>query len=274
LNGYPLKLSSEDTSILSDFRKYLTRQIDKTFRFLSAQINKDWPATGAGNPKETTDYLARTCHIFIGILVDSYGFTDETGLSATVVELDAAYQDSPEKMLIFIQHTLRDTTSEIYQKLPKPYQTWLTDLQNYRSGKVVKFFNTWEELPGLVLSSLDRYGADTLRAIRRMPAYASNKSDEEMDWEQMTFRERHSKMLASFNQSLAGITLHHSAFDSLSHLPTEEDGERYQLVVRLAETTHQLPIILSVAPTASPMQMPPHMSAIRFALGCNPGMIR
>jgi hypothetical protein len=141
LNGYPLKLSSEDTSILSDFRKYLTRQIDKTFRFLSAQINEDWPATGAGNPKETTEYLARTCHIFIGILVDSYGFTDETGLSATVVELDAAYQDSPEKMLIFIQHTLRDTTSEIYQKLPKPYQTWLTatKLSEWQGRKILQY---------------------------------------------------------------------------------------------------------------------------------------
>jgi hypothetical protein len=248
LNGYPLKLSSDDTSILSDFRKYLTRQIDKTFRFLSAEINEDWPATGAGNPKETTEYLARTCHIFIGILVDSYGFTDSSGLSATVVELDAAYQDSPEKMLIFIQHTLRDPTSDIYQKLPKPYQTWLTDLQNYRGGKVVEFFNTWKELPDLVLSSLDRYGADTLRAIRRMPAYASAKSEEETNWEQMTFRERHSKMLESFKQSLAGITLHHSAFDSLSHVPTEEDGERYRLVIMLGETTHQLPIILSACP--------------------------
>ena len=112
LNGYPLKLSSED-----------------------------WPATAASNPKETTEYLARTCHIFIGILVDSYGFTDETGLSATVVELDAAYQDSPEKMLIFIQHTLRDTTSEIYQKLPKPYQTWLTatKLSEWQGRKILQY---------------------------------------------------------------------------------------------------------------------------------------
>jgi hypothetical protein len=74
---YLLKLFPGDTSILSDFRKHLTRQIDKTFRLLSAEINKDWPATGAGNPKQTTEYQARTCHIFIGILVDSYGFTDE-----------------------------------------------------------------------------------------------------------------------------------------------------------------------------------------------------
>jgi hypothetical protein len=248
LNGYPLKLSPGDTSILSDFRKYLTRQIDKTFRFLSAEINEDWLATGAGNPKQTTEYLARTCHIFIGILVDSYGFTDDSGLSATVVELDAAYKDSPEKMLIFIQHTLRDTTSDIYKKLPAPYRAWLTDLQSYRGGKVVKFFNTWEELPGLVQSSLDRYGADTLRAIRRMPAYASDKSDEETNWEQMTFRERHAKMLETFKQSLDGITLNNSAFDSLSHVPAEEDGERYRLVIIQGKTTHQLPIILSACP--------------------------
>jgi hypothetical protein len=56
-------------------------------------------------------------------------------------------------------------------------------------------------MPGLVLSSLDSYGADTLRAIRRMPAYASDKSDEETNWEQITFRERHTpapKLSAAF----------------------------------------------------------------------------
>ena len=51
LNGYPLKLSDNDSSILSDFRKYLARQIEKNFRFLSADINEEWTATGAGSPR-------------------------------------------------------------------------------------------------------------------------------------------------------------------------------------------------------------------------------
>src|SRR6185503_688837 len=65
LNCYPLTLSTDDSSILSDFRKYLARQIEKNFRFLSADINEEWTAVGAGAPRRTTEELARTCHIFI-----------------------------------------------------------------------------------------------------------------------------------------------------------------------------------------------------------------
>jgi hypothetical protein len=247
LNGYPLKLSAGDKSILSDFRKYLAAQIEKNFRFMSADINEDWPALGAGNPKQTTEYLARTCHVFICILVDSYGFTDDSGLSATIIELDAAYKDSPEKMLIFIQHTLRDTQSDIFKALPLPYQTWLNDLRGYH-GKLVNFFESWDELPDLVLKSLDRYSADTLRAIRRMPAYASDKSSEEANWEQMTFRERYNQMLETFRSGIKGIALLNTAIDSLTHDDTERDPERYQLAVKEKRTIQKIPVVLSACP--------------------------
>lgn len=248
LNGYPLKLSPKDDSKLSDFRKYLTRQIESNFRFLSADINEEWEAAGAGSPKGTTEDLARRCQIFIGILVDSYGFTDRSGLSATLIEFDAASADSPEKMLIFIQSTLRDTKSEMYKRLPAPYKKMLTEVQSYRGGKLVKFFDTWEELPGLILKALDRYAARSLQAIRRMAPYASDKSSEETDWEQMTFRQRHTKMLDTFKQSLDGIALSNTVIESLLHTPTKKDEERYQLDLRVKKTTVELPVILSACP--------------------------
>lgn len=248
LNGYHLKLSPEDDSKLSDFRRYLTRQIESNFRFLSADINEEWEAAGAGSPKGTTEDLARRCQIFIGILVDSYGFTDHSGLSATIIEFDAASADSPEKMLIFIQSTLRDTESEMYKQLPAPYKQTLTDVQAYRGGKLVKFFETWEELPELILKALDRYAARSLQALRRMAPYASDKSTEETDWEQMTFRQRYNRMLETFKQSLKGITLSNTVIESLSHVPTEEDKERYQLDIKQKKTNVQLPVILSACP--------------------------
>lgn len=248
LNNYPLKLSATDTSTLSDFRKYLARQIESNFRFLTADINEDWPAAGAGNPRETTRYLAQTCHVFIGILVDSYGFIDASGISATQIEFEAAAADSPEKMLIFIQSKLRDSKSETYKKLPKAYRELLSDLQGYSRGKVVNFFETWEELPDKILKALDHYSADTLRAIRRMAPYASDKSDEEAKWEQMTFRERHAKMLQTFKKSTAGLMLNSAVIESLSHDPTTHDAERYQLTLKPDAVRQQLPIILSACP--------------------------
>lgn len=248
LNGYPLKLSAADSSILSDFRKYLARQIESNFRFLSADINEEWTALGAGAPRRTTEDLARTCHIFIGILVDSYGFTDESGLSATLIEFDAAYKDSPEKMLVFIQGSLRNSNSDEYKGLPIPYQKYLSELQGYRAGKIVKYFENWEELPELILEALDYYSANNLRAIRRMAPYASDKSTEEASWEQMTFRERHAKMLETFKQSIVGIKLMSNVIESLSVDAKKDDAERYRLDIQQETGTHALPIILSACP--------------------------
>lgn len=248
LNGYPLKLSPDDDSRLSRFRKYLTGQIENNFRFLSADINEKWEAAGAGSPRGTTEDLARKCDIFIGILVDEYGFIDQSGLSATHIEFDAAYQDSPEKMLIFIQGTLKDSKSEIYKKLPLAYRNLLSDLQAYRGGKIVNFFQSWEELPDLILKAIDRYCADTLRAIRRMPAYASDKSDEETNWEQMTFRERYEKMLKTFRDNASGISLQSSEIDELSHDPKDHDSQRYLLTIHQGKKDYRLPIILSACP--------------------------
>jgi uncharacterized protein DUF4062 len=248
LNHYPLKLSADDKSTLSDFRRQLATKIENEFFFLSADINEDWPAIGAGNPKETTEYLARSCHIFIGILVDDYGFVDHSGLSATHIEFDAAYQDSPEKMLIFIQESLRDTTGQIYKALPSPYRKLLSDVQGYRGGKIVNFFKKWDDLPGLILRALDRYCADSLRAIRRMPAYASDKSTEEATWEQMTFRERYEEMLKIFKTNASTISLTGSEIVSLSHDPQKHDHQRYVLTLRRRDTETHLPIILSACP--------------------------
>jgi hypothetical protein len=248
LNRYPLKLTTGDKSTLSDFRRRLAARIEHNFRFLSADINEDWPATGAGNPRKTTQYLARTCHIFIGILVDSYGFRDKSGLSATLIEFDAAYEDSPEKMLIFIQESLRDTNSVAYKKLPPPYQKCLGDLRGYAGGKLVNFFKTWEELPGLILKALDRYCADTLRAIRLLPPYASDKSAEEANWEQMTFSERHEEMLRVFRSHAWKIRLDESEIDRFSRDPDGDDPHRYRLAIHQGKTRHHLPVVLSACP--------------------------
>jgi hypothetical protein len=249
LNGYPLDLSPDDDSILTTFRKYLVKQIEDNFRFLSADINEGWAAGGAGNPRDITREFARNCHVFVGILVDSYGFTDLDGLSATIIEFDAAREHSPEKMLVFIQRTLRNSESEVFKNLPPPYQKLLVDLQAYRSGKLVKYFDTWQELSGLVLEALDQFSAKTLIEIRRMPPYASNKSPEETNWEQMTFRERHENMRQAFRTNAVEIRLDNSVIESLSPDPTaEENDERYQLAIKQKKETVRLPILLSACP--------------------------
>lgn len=247
VNSYPLKLASGNSSILSDFRKYIVGQIEKNFRFLSADINEEWTAAGAGSPRGTTEYLARTCHIFIGILVEEYGFIDQSGLSATHLEFQAAREASPEKMLIFIQKTLKDSQGEIYKKLPRAYQELLSELQAYRKGKIVNYFQTWEELPGLILKALDQYNALTVRAIRRMAPYASDKSSEEATWEQMTFSERHVKMLETF-KTFVGMTINSKVIESLTHDPMNADKERYWLTVKQDDAAVQLPILLSACP--------------------------
>lgn len=248
LNRYPLKLASGEKKTLSDFREHLAEEIKRNFRFLSADINEGWPAIGPGNPRKTTQYLARTCHVFIGILVDSYGFRDKSGLSATLVELEAAYHDSPEKMLIFVQKTLEDTGTAEYKKLPAPYRKCLADLRDYRGGKLVKWFENWEELPELVLNALNQYCASTLSAIRRMPPYASDKSEEEAAWEQMTFSERHEEMLRTFGEHAWKIRLRNSDIGRLSREPKGEDDHRYRLALRQGRTKYHLPLILSACP--------------------------
>ncbi|HWW75574.1 MAG TPA: DUF4062 domain-containing protein [Pyrinomonadaceae bacterium] len=248
LNGYRLRLAPGDRHTLTDLRKHLVNLINKNFRFLSTAINEDMPATGAGNPRKTTQYLARTCHIFIGILVDSYGFRDKSGLSATLIEFDAAYEDSPEKMLIFIQESLHDTKSATYKKQPPPYKQRLEELQGYAGGKLVNGFETWEELPGLILKALDRYCADTLRAIRLLPPYASDKSAEEANWEQMTFSERHEEMLRVFRSHAWKIRLDESDIDRFSRDPDGDDPHRYRLAIRQGKTRHHLPVVLSACP--------------------------
>ncbi|HSN88898.1 MAG TPA: hypothetical protein VL025_19190, partial [Thermoanaerobaculia bacterium] len=84
-------ISSRNTYTLNgepftEIRRELAVDIEKRFPFRTVDINEDWPATGAGDPHRTTQYAARTCHLFLGILVDEPGFVDISGASATQIE--------------------------------------------------------------------------------------------------------------------------------------------------------------------------------------------
>jgi hypothetical protein len=247
-NEYPLKRFAGDESTLSDYRKHLTDEIKRVFPFLTVDINEKWLASGAGSPRSTTEDRARLCDVFIGILVDDYGFLDQTGLSATQIEFEAALQASPEKMLIFIQQSLQDSNGQAFKKMPAHYQKLISDLQTYKDGKIVNFFGNWDELSDLILNSLIVYCADTIRAIRRMPAYASNKSTEETSWEQMTFRERHEVMLESFKEGCPGFSLPSRAIDKVSHDEQVLDPQRYLIAIRLGRSETLLPVVLSACP--------------------------
>lgn len=81
-----------------------------------------------------------------------------------------------------------------------------------------------------------------------MAPYASDKSTEEASWEQMTFRERHTRILDTFRESVDRIVLPSSVIGSLSPDPTREDNQRYQLAIKQGNALSELPLLLSACP--------------------------
>ncbi|HEX3528602.1 MAG TPA: DUF4062 domain-containing protein [Thermoanaerobaculia bacterium] len=249
-------ISSRNTYLLggetlSKIRSEIAGEIEKRFPFLAVNINEDWPATGAGDPRRTTQYAARTCHLFLGILVDDYGYVDLSGASATQIEFDAARNDSREKMLVFIQSSLMDEKGEPFQRQPPAYQNLLRELSGFRSGKLVKTFTAKEDLKASILDAINLYCASTLRAIRKFPAYASGKTSEELEWELKTFSERHAEMLEAFQREaemLVAAERHIQSF-KLDRLTGPGDRHaRFLMEVGTGGTVRPVPVIFSACP--------------------------
>jgi hypothetical protein len=242
LNSY--KLPSGKT--LSEVRRKLAVQIETQFPFLSAEINEDLSAMGAADPRRTTQVKSRQCHLFIGILVDDYGFIENTGLSATQIEFDAAIEDSREKMLVFMQKNLQDPI--VLSRQPEPYQQLISSLKDYRGGKIVNWFDSEEELVTLVLDSVELFCAQTLRAIRQFPAYASDKTRRETEWELMTFTERHEAMMATFRTEAEKIKLMDTRILGMIFKAVNQPADQYSLRIRSNKKSIYIPVLFSACP--------------------------
>lgn len=230
---------------LSQIRAGLVEEIERSFPFLSVDINEEWPAAGAGEPRKTTEERARGCHLFLAILVDAYGYQDTSGISASQIELEAALADSREKMLVFVQETLRDPA--VLERQPDVYRQLLEGLLDYRQGKIVNWFSSEADLVASVLRSIELYCAETLRNIRRFPSYASSKTREETEWELMTFTERHERMMEALRSGAADLELAGGAVRSL-RFRSEGDGfDLYELEVDAGEA-RQVPVMASACP--------------------------
>jgi len=232
---------------LSDFRKRLGVKIESQFPFLAVIINEEWNAR-AGAPRKTTEAAAQTCHIFIGILVDNPGYKDKSGMSATQIEFLAAQKDA-EKMLVFLHESLKDPTAleELEKKHPQ-YRTLVKDVQDYVSGNIVHWFKGLDDLEAAILDALTLYTAQTLRAIRRFPAYASERPKEEAEWELMTFTERHQAMQTAFRAVPPHLALGSRLIQEFKHAPRDHDPDAYALRLRLDGAEVELPVLFSACP--------------------------
>lgn len=231
---------------LSKIREDLVAEIHARFPFLSVEINEQWQAAGAGEPRATTERRARTCHLFIGILVDSYGYQDVTGLSATQIEFEAAMADSREKMLVFVQDKLRDPT--VFEAQPESYQGLLEELQNYQRGKIVQSFSAEEDLKACVLGAVEKYCADTLRAIRLFPPYASSKTQEETEWELMTFAGRFERMRKVLQDKAEDVELVGTSIRGLRFVSAGVTADRFELEIDSAAGARRIPVLASICP--------------------------
>jgi hypothetical protein len=230
---------------LSQIREDLAAKIHKRFPFLSVEINEKWQAAGAGEPRATTEHRSRTCHLFIGILVDSYGYQDTTGLSATQIEFEAAMPER-EKMLVFVQDRLRDPA--VLEAQPESYQGLLAELQNYQRGKIVQSFSTEKDLLQCVLGAVEKYCADTLRAIRLFPAYASSKTQEETEWELMTFAGRFERMRTVLQDKAEDIELVGTSIRGLRFVSAGVTADRFELEIDAAAGARKIPVLASFCP--------------------------
>jgi hypothetical protein len=231
---------------LSAVRKDLKALLEERFPFLEVEINEKWPARGPGNPRRTTEHQSKTCDLFLGILVDEYGFIAKDGYSATQVEFDAAWGQSPEKMLVFVQQKLGDPKAR--EKLPDDYQSLLGQITDYRTGKMVRWFESEEELRQQVEGAIQVYCADSLKAIRRFPAYASEKSKDETDWELMTFTERHQRMLETFQATTTRLDLPNPRIGPMRHIGNSSGAVRYDLELVVGADEVKLPALHSACP--------------------------
>ncbi len=230
---------------LSQIRADLAAEIHARFPFLAVEINEKWLAAGAGEPRATTEQRARACHLFLGILVDSYGYKDTTGLSATQIEFEAAMSDR-EKMLVFVQDRLRDPAVVAAQ--PEAYQGLLAELQNYQRGKIVQSFAAEEDLREQVLGAVEKYCADTLRAIRRFPPYASGKTQEETEWELMTFAGRFERMRKVLQDKAEGVEPSGTSIRGLRFVSAGVTADRFALEIDAAGGTRLVPVLASFCP--------------------------
>jgi hypothetical protein len=124
-------------------------------------------------------------------------------------------------------------------------------VQAFRGGKLVKTFVTKEDLKTAVLDAINLYCARTLQAIRGFPAYASDKTSQEVEWELMTFSERHQVMMDAFHreaQELVGTGSHILGFRYEFRTGPGDRHARFLMDVDSGGAMSQIPVLFSVCP--------------------------
>ena len=116
---------------------------------------------------------------------------------------------------------------------------------------LVKPFTAKQDLMEAVLDAINLYCASTLRAIRRFPAYASGKMPEEIEWELMTFSERHEVMMDAFQREsgeLVAAEPHILSFEYESRIGPGDRHARFSLEVKAGAEGWQIPVLFSICP--------------------------
>lgn len=257
VSDYPLKRKGGGEGSLGEFRKEIALRIKACFPFLSVFINEDPSSSGQGSTYDSINAWAAECDLFIGILVGRYGFEDASDFSATHLEFNAAEEQRREKMLIFIEKRLRDPKARRKDGLPTQYEHLLNRLtKTLRRGRIVKLFETWEELSDQIIQQIAAYCAKAISAAAgHGPARAGSKSDEESKWELMTFTDRAAAMRKAFKDlsryTPDGLKITDEASrteQTLKQVSGKGDRYRYLLTMRTGDAEYAVPVLFSVCP--------------------------
>ena len=257
VSEYPLKRRPGGEGSLGEFRKEVALRIRNCFPFLSVFINEDPSSGGRGSTYDSINAWAAECDLFVGILVGRYGFQDESGFSATHLEFNAAEEQNREKMLVFIEKRLRDPKARRGEGLPAQYEHLLNRLtKTLRKGRIVKLFETWEELSDQIVQQIAGYCAKALcAAAGNAPARAVSKSEGESKWELMTFTDRAAAMRKAFKDlsrhTPEGLKITDEggrAGQTLRQVSGKGDRYRYLLTMRTGDAEYSVPVLFSVCP--------------------------
>ncbi|MGI9644226.1 MAG: hypothetical protein ACR2O6_02825 [Ilumatobacteraceae bacterium] len=238
-----------DGAPLSEVRAELVSQVEARFPFLEVRINEGWPATGR-SPSDASKAGARDCALFVGILVNDGGFESVNGLTATTIEFAEAADQSRSKMLVFAQRALIDDPDpELDAEYAALVQQWL----GFEDGKVVKPFDTGDELIAHVLDAVAAYCAHTVTWYAERYR-AKVQTQTEATWELETFTARHEVIkdtLRSEAKRARGVQVDGPRNTMrLKRLPkdTQDLGAPDRYTLEFVERNVKLPVIVTACP--------------------------
>jgi len=224
---------------LSKLREELKRTLESVYPFLSVELAEQWTAGRSGSARDLSRKGGADADIVVVILVDSAGYRDEAGLYATELEINAAIEDSWDKMLVFAHEDLQRNL----ERQPASYRKLFRRLSDFENGRIVSFFSTRDEL---LLGIVNGVSALAGSALRRFSSRISGKSEEQADWELMTFTERFAQLKATFREVAEGLdgigTIHGLGFES------EHDGHSLYVATTGKSAKRKLPVVVSACP--------------------------